>query len=108
MMLAFLDTITDAIGLLEEVIVVALATAVQEVFAFSCVLVVVPAWEGALTRSHHWGHSTGICGGAEAAAERRSHLIGRGLSRNRSLLTSALMERQPLASHPAVTLVNSQ
>lgn len=44
---------------------IALATAVQEVFAFSRVLVVVPAWEGALTRSHNWGHSTGICGGAE-------------------------------------------
>lgn len=68
MMLTFLDAITDAIGFLEEVIVVALATAVQEVFAFSCVLVIVPAWERALTRSHNWGHSTGICGGAEATS----------------------------------------
>lgn len=61
--LTFLDAITDTIGLLEEVVVVALATSVQEVFAFSCILVVVPAWESALTRSHNWGRSTGICEG---------------------------------------------
>lgn len=89
MTLTFLDTITDAIGLLEEVIVVALATAVQEVFAFSCVLVVVPAWERALTGPHDWGHSTGICEEQRQPVERRSHLIRRGPSRNRSLLTSA-------------------
>lgn len=60
MALTFLDTFTDTIGLLEEVVVVALATAIQEVFAFSCVLVVVPAWERAFTRSHDRSHSTGI------------------------------------------------
>lgn len=66
MMLTFLDAVADAIGLLEEVVVVALATAVQEVFAFSRVLVVVPARERALTGPHHRGQSAGVCGGAEA------------------------------------------
>lgn len=66
----FLDTFTDTIGLLEEVVVVALATAIQEVFASSCGLVVVPAWEGALTGSHERSHSAGICGGGgEATTE---------------------------------------
>lgn len=66
--LTFLDTFTDTIRLLEEVVVVALATTIQEVFAFSCVLVVVPAWEGALTWSHDRSHSTGICGGGGGEA----------------------------------------
>lgn len=66
MRITFLDAFTDAIGLLEEVVVVALATAVQEVFASPCVLVVVPAWEGALAGSHQRSHSTGVCGGGEA------------------------------------------
>lgn len=69
MSLTFLDTFTDTIGLLEEVVVVALATAIQEVFASSCALVVVPAWEGALTGSHERSHSTGICGGGEATGD---------------------------------------
>lgn len=43
---------------------VALATAVQKALAFSCVLVVVPAGEGALARPHDRSHSAGICGGA--------------------------------------------
>lgn len=71
MSLTFLDTFTDTIGLLEEVVVVALATAIQEVFASSCGLVVVPAWEGALTGSHERSHSTGICGGGEATGDCR-------------------------------------
>lgn len=39
---------------------VALATAIQEVLAFSRTLVVVPAWEGAFTGSDNWSCSTRI------------------------------------------------
>jgi len=39
---------------------VALATAVQEVFAFSPIVVVVPAWKGAFTGSDNWSCSTWI------------------------------------------------
>lgn len=59
--LTFLYTFTDAVRFLEEVVMVALATAIQEVFAFSCILVVVPAWEGAFTGSDHWSCSTRVC-----------------------------------------------
>lgn len=55
--LTFLYTFTDTVRLLEEVVMVALATAIQEVFAFSHILVIVPAWEGALTGSHNRSHS---------------------------------------------------
>lgn len=58
--LTFLYAFTDAIRLLEEVVMVSLTTAVQEVFAFSCILVIVPAWEGAFTGSHNWSCSTWI------------------------------------------------
>lgn len=61
--LTFLDTFTDAIRLLEEVVVVALATSVQEVFACSCFLVVEPAREGSLTGADDRSHGAGVCGG---------------------------------------------
>lgn len=59
--LTFLNTFNDAVGFLEEVVMVALATAVEEVLAFSCVPVVVPAREGAFTRSYNWSCRARIC-----------------------------------------------
>lgn len=53
-------TFTDTVRFLEEVVMVALATAIQEVFAFSRILVIVPAWEGAFTGSYNWSCSTWI------------------------------------------------
>lgn len=44
---------------------VALAASVQEVFAFSGVLVVVPAWEGSFTGSYDWSCCTWICRNTE-------------------------------------------
>lgn len=58
--LTFLYTFTNTVRLLKEVVIVALTTAIQEVFAFSCILVIVPAGEGALTGSHNWSHSTWV------------------------------------------------
>lgn len=58
--LTFLYTFTDTVRFLEEVVMVALAPAIQEVFAFSRVLVIVPAWEGAFTGSYNWSCSTWI------------------------------------------------
>lgn len=57
---AFLYTFADAVRFLEEIVMVALATAVQEVFAFSPIVVVVPAWKGAFTGSDNWSCSTWI------------------------------------------------
>ena len=59
--LTFLYAFTDTVRFLEEVVMVSLATAIQEVFAFSRILVVVPAWEGAFTGSDDWSCSTWIC-----------------------------------------------
>lgn len=58
--LTFLYTFADAVRFLEEIVMVALATAVQEVFAFSPIVVVVPAWKGAFTGSDNWSCSTWI------------------------------------------------
>ncbi len=55
-----MDTFTDTVRFLEEVVMVALATAIQEVFTFSCILVIVPAWEGAFTGSDDWRCSTWV------------------------------------------------
>lgn len=59
-LLTFLYTFTDTVRFLEEVVMVALATTVQEVFACSCFLVKVPAWERGLARSYDWSCSTWI------------------------------------------------
>lgn len=55
-----MNTFADAVGLLEEVVVVALAASIEKVFAFSSLLVVVPAWEGSLTGSNNWSRSTWV------------------------------------------------
>lgn len=58
--LTFLYAFTDTVRLLEEVVVVSLAASIQEVFALSHILVVVPPWEGAFTGSHNWSSSTWV------------------------------------------------
>lgn len=60
LILTFLYTFTDTVRFLEEVVVVALATPVQEVFALACVLIIVPAWKCAFTGSYHRSRSTWI------------------------------------------------
>lgn len=58
--LTFSYTFTDAVGLLQEVVVVALAAAVQEVFALARALVVVPARERPFTGSDDRRRSAGV------------------------------------------------
>lgn len=58
--LTFLNTFADTVGFLEEVVVIALATAVQKVFALSRCLVIIPTWKGAFTRSYDRSSSTRI------------------------------------------------
>lgn len=53
---AFVDTVT----LLEEVVVVSLATAIEEVFALPSLPVIVPAWEGTLAGPDDRGCSAGF------------------------------------------------
>ena len=55
---AFVDTVT----LLEKVVMVSLATAVEEVFALPCLSVIVPAWEGTFAGPDDRGGSAGIWG----------------------------------------------
>ncbi len=58
--LTFLYTFTDTVRFLEEVVMVALATTIQEVLALTRVLVIIPAREGAFTGSYDWSCSTWI------------------------------------------------
>lgn len=60
LVLTFLYTFTDTVRFLEEVVVVALATPIQEVFALAGVLIIVPAWKGAFTGSYDWSCSAWI------------------------------------------------